>query len=334
MRKPAGLMRSLGRRAAVLLAGMALCGAVVADSFPAKPVVMMVPYPAGGLSDVIARLVNTSLASRLGQPVLVENLGGVSGAIAAQKVLSAPSDGYYLFQGSPNELVLSPLANAAVKFKSEDFRLVQMIGISNMALLARKDLPANNMDELIALARQSPTGKNLTYGSVGIGSFYHLLGEHLSKRIGVPMTHVPYKGAAPVMQDLVGGQIDLFFTPFGKAYEELAAQGRIKFISTLSKNRIESVKHLPSINDSTMLKDFNFNIWTGYFVKRDTPEPIVMKLHKALTETLNDPAVRKGLETNSLEVAQPLSLPEADKLYREGIEQFRSIAKSVGLTAQ
>ncbi|MGH8804939.1 MAG: tripartite tricarboxylate transporter substrate-binding protein, partial [Polaromonas sp.] len=117
-----------------LLASLLLAGAAVAaDPFPSKPVMLMVPYPAGGLSDVIARTVNTALARQLGQPVLVENLGGVSGAIAAQKVLSAPSDGYYIFQGSPNELILSPLANAAVKFKSEDFRLVQMIAVAPMA---------------------------------------------------------------------------------------------------------------------------------------------------------------------------------------------------------
>ena len=112
------------QRATLLLAGMLFAGvAAAADPFPAKLVTMMVPYPAGGLSDVIARVVNTPLATRLGKPVVVENLGGASGAIGAQKVLGAPADGYYLFQGSPNELILSPLANAAVKFKSEDFRL-------------------------------------------------------------------------------------------------------------------------------------------------------------------------------------------------------------------
>ena len=127
----------------------AVAGAASAQSFPNKPVTLMVPYPAGGLSDVIARTVNTSLAKHLGQPVIVENLGGASGGIAAQKVLSSPADGYMIFQGSPNELVLAPLSNAAIKYKSEDFRLVQMITINPMAVFARKDLPANNGDELI-----------------------------------------------------------------------------------------------------------------------------------------------------------------------------------------
>ena len=123
---------SLTRRLLLTALAAMSVGAAQAQNFPSKPVTLMVPYPAGGLSDVLARMVNNPLAKQLGQPVIVENLGGVSGAIAAQKVLNAPADGHYVFQGSPNELILSPLANAAVKFKSEDFRLVQMIGAAQM----------------------------------------------------------------------------------------------------------------------------------------------------------------------------------------------------------
>jgi tripartite-type tricarboxylate transporter receptor subunit TctC len=318
----------------VLLTGLTLACAQ-AQSFPTKPVNIMVPYPAGGLSDVLARLVNVPLGKHLNQPVIVENLGGVSGAIAAQKVLAAPSDGYYLFQGSPNELILSPLANAAVKFKSEDFRLVQMIGAAQIAVLARKDLPANSMDELIDYARKSAKeGKPLTYASVGPGSFYHLLGEHLSKVTGIEMTHIPYKGGAPANQDLIGGQVDIFMAPYGKAYNDLAKEGRIKILAMLNKERLEGVKSFPAITESRQLKNFEFNIWTGYFVKKDTPEPVVQALHKALTETLNDPAVRNGLEVNSLLVAKPLPLNELSKAYAEGTAQFRAIAKSINLQPQ
>lgn len=310
-------------------------GVAQAQNFPSKPVALMVPYPAGGLSDVLARLVNVPLGKHLSQPVIVENLGGVSGAIAAQKVLSAPSDGYYLFQGSPNELILSPLANAAVKFKSEDFRLVQMIGAAQIAVLARKDLPANSMDELIDYARKSAKeGKPLTYASVGPGSFYHLLGEHLSKLTGIEMTHIPYKGGAPANQDLIGGQVDIFMAPYGKSYNDLAKEGRIKILAMLNKERLESVKQYPAVTESRQLKNFEFSIWTGYFVKKDTPEPVVQALHKALNETLNDPAVRNGLETNSLLVAKPLPLSELNKVYSEGTAQFRAIAKSINLQPQ
>ncbi len=324
------------RKIGSLLAGLLLTGAALAaDPYPSRPVMVMVPYPAGGLSDVIARLVSPALGKQLGQPALVENLGGVSGAIAAQKVLSAPSDGYYLFQGSPNELILSPLANAAVKFKSEDFRLVQTIGAAQIAFLARKDLPVNSVDEFLDYARKmAREGKPITYASVGPGSFYHLLGEHLSKVTGIPMTHVPYKGGAPANQDLIGGQVDIYMAPFGKNYTELAKDGKIKILAMLNGERLEGVKQYPAISESKQLKNFEFTIWTGYFVKKDTPEPVVQALHKAITETLKDSGVRAGLETNSLLVSKPLPLAELNKVYADGTRQFRDIAKSINLQPQ
>lgn len=203
-----------------------------AQAFPTKPVSLMVPYPAGGLSDAIARVVEKPLSKALGQMVMVENLGGVSGALGAQKVLGAPADGHFLYQGSPNELILAPMALQAVKYRSEDFRMVQIIGAFPMAVLARKDLPASNLDELAALAKKAAAeGKPLTYGSVGIGSFYHVLGEHFSHLAGAAMTHVPYKGMAPLSTDLAGGQVDLSFIVVGAKDVALVEQGRIKFLA-------------------------------------------------------------------------------------------------------
>ena len=323
------------RRLFPLLASLLMSGAVLAQAYPSKPVSLLVPYPAGGLSDVIARTVNTTLAKNLGQPVIVENLGGVSGAIAAQKVLNSASDGQIIFQGSPNELILSPLANAAVKFKSEDFRLVQMIATAQIGFLARKDLPVNNVDEFVDYARKmAKEGKPITYASVGPGSFYHLLGEHLSKVTHIEMTHVPYKGSAPANQDILGGQVDIFLAPYGKAYDELAKQGKLKILAMLNTERLDGVKDYPAISESKALKTFTFNIWTGYFVKKDTPEPIVQIIHKAITDTLTDPAVRSGLEANSQLVAKPLPQVAVDKAYVDGTAQFRAIAKSINLQPQ
>ena len=153
------------QRTLALIAGLLLsAGAAVAQSYPAKPVNLMVPYPAGGPSDAIARIFNNPLGKELGQMVLVENLGGVSGALAAQKVLAAPADGYYIFQGTPNEVILAPLANAAVKLKTEDFRLVHPVADMVMVFVTRKDLGVNSVDELMALARKS-ADKPLTYAA-------------------------------------------------------------------------------------------------------------------------------------------------------------------------
>ena len=323
---------------AAFIGGLVLTSAASfanAQAYPSKPVTLMVPYPAGGLSDVIARTVNTTLAKNFNQPVLVENLGGASGSIGAQKVLSAPSDGQMIFQGSPNELILAPLAISSVKYKSEDFRLVQMIATAQIGFVTRKDLPVNNVDEFLDYARkEAQAGRPITYASVGPGSFYHLLGEHLSKVTNIPMTHVPYKGIAPALQDVMGSQVDIFLAPMGKANIELQKQGKLKVLAMLNSERIESFKDYPAISESKSLKNITFNIWTGYFVKKDTPEPIVQVIYKAITETLSDATVRASLEANSQVVAKPLSLQAVDKAYVDGTVQFRAIAKAINLQPQ
>jgi len=169
---------------------------------------------------------------------------------------------------------------------------------------------------------------------VGPGSFYHLLGEQMSKITGIPMTHVPYKGAAPANQDLIGGQVDIFITVYGKMYQQLADSGKIKILAMLNNERQEGVKQYPAISESKQLKNFTHTIWTGFFVKKETPEPIVQALHKAVVETLTDPGVRTGLEANSQTVAKPASLQESSKVYTDGIAQFRAIAKSINLQPQ
>jgi len=327
--------RTLLRSFSALATSLVLMTGVSAQTFPAKPVSLVVPYPAGGLSDVIARTVNTSLGKQLGQPVIVENVGGGSGSIGANKLLVAPSDGHVVFQGSPNELILAPLAISSIKFRSEDFRLVQMIATAQIAFLARPGLPVNSVDEFIDYARKSARdGKPLTYASVGVGSFYHLLGEHLSQVSGIPMVHVPYKGGQPAEQDLLGNQVDFFLAPYGKRYDEFHKQGKLKVLAMLNPERLDNVKAFPAISESKILRDFSFNIWTGYFVRKDTPEPVVQRLHKAITDTLADPAVRTGLDANSLLLAQPLPLDAVGRAYTDGTAQFRGIAKAINLQPQ
>ena len=331
-------MPSLIRRSILVTGLMALAGAAIAQTFPSKPVSLIVPYPAGGLSDTIARIVERPLAKTLGQQVLVENIGGVGGAIAAQRVLSAPPDGHTLYQGSPNELILSPMALKAVKYSAEDWRLVQIIGGFPLAVLARKGLPANTIDELVVLAKKADAeGKPLTYASVGIGSLYHLLGAHFAEVIGVRMTHVPYKGGAPIMTDLGGEQVDLSFIVVGDQQVGMAEAGRLKFIATLAPSGVVEapfLKGIPSINDSKSLKNFAFNTWTGYFVRKDTPEPVALALNKALATAMGDPASKAQLEKIGGTVPPMMTLDEAARFYAAQTARFRNIAKSIQLEAQ
>lgn len=324
-----------------LLTALSLCALpsiALAQAFPSKPVNLMVPYPAGGLSDVIARIVERPLGKALNQMVIVENLGGVGGAIGAQKVLQAPSDGQYLYQGSPNELILAPMALQAVKYKAEEFRFVQMIGSFPMAVLARKGLAANNIDELVALAqKQAAVGKPLTYGSVGIGSFYHVVGAHFAHTIGAEMTHIPYKGGAPLLQDMGSDMVDVAFFVVGDQTIGLADQGRLKVLATLApagKVEAEFLRKFPTVSDSKSVKNFAFNTWTGYFVKKDTPEPVVQALNKALTAAMSDPAAKAALEKLGGSVPPMLSLAEAAKEYETQTARFRTIARAIKLEAQ
>jgi tripartite-type tricarboxylate transporter receptor subunit TctC len=315
--------------------GLALPARASVPAYPSRPVSIVVPYPAGGLSDIIARNVNLALGKQLGQPVVVENVAGGSGSIGATRVLTATADGHQVFQGSPNELILAPLAISAIRFRSEDFRLVQMIATAQIAFLARAGLPVTSVDEFVEHARKAAAaGKPITYASVGIGSFYHLLGEHLSKITGIPMVHVPYKGGQPAEQDLLAGEVDIFLAPYGRRYDDYAKQGRLKLLAMLNRARLDNVKAYPAISESKLLREFAFNIWTGYFVKKDTPEVVVQRLHKAITDTLNDPAVRAGLDAHSLLLAEPLPLDAVGKAYAEGTAQFRAIARAINLQPQ
>jgi tripartite-type tricarboxylate transporter receptor subunit TctC len=327
-----------------LALGLAATGALHAPlafaqaAASAKPVNLMVPYPAGGLSDAIARIVERPLAKATGQMVIVENLGGAAGSLGANKVLAAPADGSYLYQGSPNELILAPMAMQSVKYKAEDFRLVQMIGTFPLAVLARKGLPANNLDELVALAKkQAAAGKPLSYGSVGVGSLYHVLGAHFAQTIGAEMTHIPYKGGAPLVQDLGGEAVDLAFFVVGEPQIALADQGRLKVLATMApsgKVEAEFLRKYPSVNDSKSVKDFAFNTWTGYFVRKDTPEPVVEALNKQLSATMADPQVRAQLEKIGASMPAPLTLAQAAKEYQAQTARFRAIARDIKLEAQ
>jgi tripartite-type tricarboxylate transporter receptor subunit TctC len=322
--------RTLG----ALLAGALLAtGGAIAQPYPAKPVNLMVPYPAGGPSDSIARIFTVPLGKALGQSVIVENLGGVSGALAAQKVLTAPADGYYLFQGSPNEVILAPLANAAVKLKAEDFRLVAPVAEAVMVFVVRKDLPVSNVDELIALARKS-ADKPLSYGSVGIGSLYHLILENAQKVAGVTLTHVPYKGNAPLLQDIGGGQVDFAVLVYSAGMGALAEQGRLKVIGQLGTQRSELLKNVPTASEGKELKNFSYKIWSGLMVPKNTPENVVQQLHKAIDATLQDPAVRSQLAAQTQLASPPMSLAESSAFFETETGRYRAIAKSINLQPQ
>ena len=326
-------MRRALQRSIAFLSGILLAAGAMAQAYPSRPVSLMVPYPAGGPSDAIGRIFSTPLSKELGQPVLVENLGGASGSIAAQKVLTAHADGYYIFQGSPNEVILAPLSNASIKLKAEDFRLVAPIADAVMVVLTRKDLPVSNVDELIALARKSGD-KPLSYGSVGVGSLYHFIMEHVQQVTGIKATHVPYKGNAPLLQDLGGGQVDFAVLVYSAAMGEMAQQGRLKVIGQLGAQRSDLLKNVPTVGEGQALKNFQYRIWTGFMVPKNTPEPVVQRLHAAIGRMLQDPSVLSQLALQTQAPSAPMTLAEAARHFEGETARYRALARSINLQPQ
>lgn len=209
------------------------------------------------------------------------------------------------------------------------------MAMAPMAIVASKSFPANNPSEMVAeIIKRAQAGKPVNYASVGIGSFYHLLGEEMAKKVGAEMLHIPYKGGGPILQDLLGGQIDLFITPYGAPHVAMEKEGKIKFIAALSPQPQRLIPQVASIDQSPVLKGFHYTIGSGYYVKKGTPEPIVEALHRALTKVMFDADFRTTMNAMGQEVGEPLRLEETDRTYAEDVRLYQGIAKAINLQAQ
>jgi tripartite-type tricarboxylate transporter receptor subunit TctC len=304
-----------------------------AQAFPTKPITMIVPYPAGGPSDHIARQVQTLASQNLGQNIIVENIGGASGTIGVTRALSAPADGHTVILGSPMELMLSPLAIQGVRYKTEDMKLVAHLSSTSTILAVRSNLGVNSVSELIALAKKS-TGRPLSYGSVGVGSLYHLIGEKLSQDARIPLTHVPYRGIAPVLTDLMGGQIDLAFLPMAGSIMQTVNEGKIRGLGVTAKQTHPLFGQYPALATMPGLEALEFEVWAGVQVHKDTPDAVVQRLNQAFYAALQNPEVRKSIEATGNDVMSPRNPAELARLFKDETERYRGIAKSINLQAQ
>lgn len=332
-------MNTLCRRFKTILSAMMLtsCGLMISTPAVAdtgkvftdtKPLSLIVPYPAGGPSDVSARIFAEAIDTYLKKNVVVENIGGATGTIAARRLLSGKADGYTFFHGSPNELILPTLIQKAVTFKPEEFELVQAITTATIVILTRADLNVGNIDDLIRMAQK--TEKPLTYATVGNGSLYHLIAERIIKDTGANLEHIPYRGSSPALVDLAGGQIDFAVLAFQTSMIGLQDQGRVRILSTLSSKAPEPLKNIPNIKDSKLLKNFDYGISGGYFVKQGTPDTAKNALRAAVSHALERQDVREKLEIEGRIVFSPMTQQENETMWRKEIERLRSLVEQVG----
>lgn len=308
-------------------------GAAHAQGFPSKPMTMVVPYPAGGPSDFVARQMQPELAKSLGQTLVVDNVGGVAGAIGVQKMLSAPADGHTFTLGSPLELIIAPLTLSAVKYTPDDIKMVAQIVKAPLVPLARKDFPANTVEELVALATR-PGAKQFSMANVGMGSLFHLAAERLTQISGAKFVHVPYRGGAQIMTDLMGGQVDMGFGTFAGPIPGMVAEGKLKALGLTTRAPLARFANIPAIAANPKFAELEFDSWAGIQVPKNTPDEASARLNRAVHEALRNPDIRKAFEASGNTVSSPMNVADTDRLFKAEVVRYQAIAKSINLQPQ
>jgi tripartite-type tricarboxylate transporter receptor subunit TctC len=302
-------------RRSVLLASLAaLCTfpASAQSTWPAKPVSLVVPFAAGGPTDMVARSLANSMSKTLGQTVLVENKLGAGGTVATSYVARAAPDGY-TFLIHHNGMATAPALYRKLSFNPlTDFEFVSQAVDVPMTLLARKDFPANNLQELIAYVKANQSKINLA--NAGLGAVSQLCGLMFERAIGVKLTAVPFQGTAPAMNALLGGQVDILCDQTTQTIPQIKA-GAVKFYGVTTRNRIKALPEAPTLAEQG-LKDFEVLVWHGIYAPKGTPKPILDKMNAAVRTALKDPDVMRRMADLGAEIA-----PDS-KLNPEGLHTW------------
>ena len=318
------------RSTAILLAALACAPlAGFAQPYPAKPIRFVVPYPAGGPLDTVARLLGQKVAESVKQPVVVENKPGAGGNIGADFVAKSPPDGYTILMGAVATHAINPSLYTNVPYDPvRDFAPITQVASTPNVLVVNPTLPVKSVAELIAHARGNP-GK-LNFGSGSTGSAGHLAGELFKSLARVEMTHVPYKGAAPAMQDLIGGRIELMFDNLASAKAQVAA-GRVRALAVTTARRSPLVPDLPTIAEAG-LPGFDISTWFGVFAPAGTPREALERLHAEFARALAAPEVREKMLALG---AEPVgNRPEEFAAFiRAEAEKYARVIKASGAKA-
>lgn len=329
-RPPTPLAAGLRRREFLALAAVAClpARALAEGAWPARSISLVVPFPAGGASDVGARMINGELGRQLGQAVVVDNVGGAGGALGVQKAVRAAPDGYTLLYGSLSETLLVPMLNPKAGYKTEDLLPVAFVGATPAVFVTRPDFPASSIDEFVALARRNP-GK-FSYGSPGVGTFQHLMGEAFKARADVFMVHIPYRGGAQILNDVVGGQIDLGITSAVNA-AGFVSSGRLKAIGVTSAQRSQALKDTQAFGESAALKGLELSTWGMVYAPAGTPESVVQRLNAAINGVLMQPAVAQQRARLGAELPSVMSPEQARAFVAAERDKYLPIARRIKL---
>ena len=309
-----------------------LSGTAGAQQFPSRPVTLVVPFAAGGPVDVVARLLSEPMRRSLGQPVVVEYTTGAGGSIGVGRVAKAPPDGYLVSIGHWSTHVVNGAVYALNYDLLRDLEPVAMIGGNPMLIVSKTAVPARDLRELIAWIKANQSGVNV--GSAGPGSSTHVSGVYFQNAIGAKLQIVPYKGTAPAMQDLLGGQLDLMVDQMSNSLPQVK-NGRIRAYAVTSASRSPAAPDIPTV-DEAGLPGFHMSIWYGTWVPRGTPREAVMRLNAAVVEALSDANVRQRLADLGQEIAlREKQTPEALAAHHKAeIEKWWPLIKAAGIRVE
>lgn len=317
--------------AALLVAGSAAAArSACAQTYPSRNVHIIVAYAAGGTGDIVARVIAERLTGALGQTVVVENRAGATGAIGTQSVVNAAPDGHTLLMGQTGEIAITPYWGKGTGYEpTKDLQPVALATVVPLALVAPATAPFSTVADML---KHGGTGKGLSFASAGTGTPGHFAGEFLKLKSKANMTHVPYKGAGPALNDLLGGHVDMFFSGFPAAVPHVKS-GKLKLLAVSSATRSPAAPDTPTVAEAANIPDFAITLWQGFFAPARTPKDAIDRLNTEINKILAQPDIRAklldaGANPSAMSVAQFATFVKA-----EG-EKFQLIIKEAGIKAE
>jgi tripartite-type tricarboxylate transporter receptor subunit TctC len=323
-------MRFSSRAAATALAAAAALGVAAPvhaqQPYPSRTVTVVVPFAPGGTGDIVARVVAEKLGPVLGQPVVVENRAGAAGTLGTRAVVAAAADGHTLLLGQTGEIAIAPHWNKAAGYDTaRDLQPVALATVVPLAMVAPAKAPYSSIPEMLKVAG----GKGLSFASAGAGTPGHFAGEVLKYRTKANLAHVPYKGAGPALNDLLGGHVDFFFSGFPAAIPYVKA-GNLKLLAVSSSKRSEVAPDVPTVAEASGIADFDITLWQGFFAPRGTPPEVVTRLNGEINRILLRPDVKARLLQAGADV-RPLSVDQFARFVSTEVTKFAAIIKDTGL---
>jgi tripartite-type tricarboxylate transporter receptor subunit TctC len=326
-------MRSMSSVLAALTIATGLgTGTLMAQpqTYPSRPIHMIVGYAPGGTGDILGRIIANQLASELGQTIFVENRPGAGGTIAAHDVVNAAPDGYTILIGQTPEIAVDPYFMKDVGYDPmKDLQPIALAGVVPMALVVPPNSPYSTAAQWVADLRAE---KPLTFASAGVGGPGHFGGELLKFKFDEKLVHVPYKGAGPALNDVAGGQVDFYF-PGYPGTVPLVQGGRIKMLAVSTAKRVLNAPDTPTVAEVTGLADFDFTLWAGFFGPHGLSSDLVARLNGAINKVILEPEIKSKLEANGAEVSA-LSIDQLRAFVRADVERYRAIISASDLKVE